>query len=218
MLQFAHSKLLRAVEPNYTNSDLALRSPWWLGAIFLARYGEAVTLEPEAQGSHASRFGLLLHALPGGLRSKRLSCRGYIKVGAPSLKVSNRDVLKPAEGLKIERRLHLAEVIELGSGLIAGRVFLRVGDVFLSVLDRLDESVSLEFNKVDGRLGENSEAGGADLGKAAAYKIAPALRAARDDFEKARPETREQRGVMGEHGEVALGPRHQNLLDHAGDE
>jgi hypothetical protein len=151
-------------------------------AIRVAEHGEAETLEPEAQGSHG-RFGLLLHALPGGLRSKRLPCRGYSKVGAPALMVSDRDVLKPAEGLKIERRLHLAEVIELGLGAVAGRVFLSVNDVFLSVLDRLDESVCLEFDKLDGRLGENSEAGGSHFGKAAAHEITPALGAARDDFE-----------------------------------
>src|SRR5262249_37323347 len=98
------------------------------------------------------------------------------------------------------------------------RVFLGVGDIFLGVLDGLIENRLVELDEVDGRLGENGEPLRPDLGEAAPHEIAPALGAAGGDFEQARTQARKERGVIGEHGEVALGPRHQDLLDLAGDE
>ena len=116
-----------------------------------------------------------------------------------------------------QRGLHLAEVIELGLGAVAGGVFLGVRHVFLGILDGAVERVSLELNEVDCRLGEHGEAGWADLGKAAAHEIAAAIRAAEIDLEQPRTKAREQGRVTGEHGEIALRPRHQNLLDIGGD-
>ena len=70
----------------------------------------------------------------------------------------DRGVLKAQEELKIERRLHLAKVIKLSLGAVAGRVLLSVGDVFLGVLDRLIEHIRPKLGEVDRGLGKHGKA------------------------------------------------------------
>src|SRR5512143_3838426 len=108
-------------------------------------------------------------------------------------------------GLQVERGLDLAELVELGLGAVAHGVIGRVGHVLLGVLDGLRKLGRVELDEVNGRLGENGEARRRDFGEAAAHEIALMLAAAgKADIEQPWLERREQRGVMGEHGHLAL--------------
>ena len=91
--------------------------------------------------------------------------------------------------LKIERGLHLAEMVEPGLGAVAdGRSLGGIRHVLLGVLDRLGELAGVELDEVDGRLREHGKARGTDLGEAAAMKIALLLAAGEADVEQARAE------------------------------
>ena len=76
----------------------------------------------------------------------------------------------------------------------------------------------VELDEVDGRLGEHGKPGGADLGKTAADEEALLLSSGETDLEQAWAERGQKRRMMRKHGHVALGARHQHLLDLARDE
>ena len=64
-------------------------------------------------------------------------------------------------------------------------------------------------------VGQNGQALGRDLDKAAEHD--DALRSAAGMHgENARPQQRDERGMAGEHAEIALASRHIDLLDFAG--
>ena len=48
-------------------------------------------------------------------------------------------------------------MIELGLGTVADIALRGIGHVFLGILDRLRETTGVEFDEVDGRLGEHGE-------------------------------------------------------------
>ena len=79
--------------------------------------------------------------------------------------------------------------------------------------------VSTDRSKSDrhGHFGEDREAGRIDLGKSAIdddrKRAALAVQ-----HQNARPQRRHQRGVAGEHAEVAFGARDVDLIDLAGEQ
>src|SRR5262245_27720442 len=121
-------------------------------------------------------------------------------------------------GSKIEGRLDLAQMIELGLGAVAHGILGRVGHVLLGILHRLGKLVSIELDEIDGRLGEDGEAPDSNLGEAAADEEAPVLAAGKRYVEQPRAERGEERRVMGENGHVAFAARNQHLRHFARDE
>ena len=75
-------------------------------------------------------------------------------------------------------------MVELGLGAVAQHVVGGVGHVLFGVLDGLGELAGVELDEIDGRLGKDGEARGADFGKAAADEIAPMLAAGEADIEQ----------------------------------
>ena len=79
-------------------------------------------------------------------------------------------------------------------------------------------SAAVEILDRVGDVGEHGQlAVRADLGKAAEHDHALRLLAADIDRHDARPQQRDQRRMAGQHAEIALGARHVDLIDLAGE-
>ena len=120
--------------------------------------------------------------------------------------------------LKIECGLHLAQMIEPGLGAVASQIVGGIRHVLFGILDGLDELAGVKLDEVYGRLGEHGKARGTDFGEAALDEEAPMLTAGEADIEQPGTERGQNRRVISEHGHIALGARHQHLLDVVGDE
>ena len=183
----------------------------------IAERGQAQPLQPEAQGPHAFWFGLLLH-----FPLIRFCCwRGYSKDRAPALAAGSNQMGEIR--LEIERGLHLPQFAFQDARASASSDCSglgRIGDVLFGVLDGLSQHCGIELCKVDGGLGKHGEAGSTHprTGSSAPNKVASLLAAIGEDLQQPGPQAGQDRRMMGEHGEVALRARHDNLLDIGRDE
>src|SRR5712691_3084074 len=113
--------------------------------------------------------------------------------------------------------LQRLQLLKAAGELVALPAVLGVGHVFLGVLDLACEQAAVEILERNGHVREHGEASRIDLREAAVD----------DDLELAtlainrqdsRPQRRDQRGMPGEHAEVALGAWHVDLVDLVGEQ
>src|ERR1700730_16864643 len=113
-----------------------------------------------------------------------------------------------------QRGVEGLELLELLARGVARRVLGGVRHVLFGVLDLRREARAIEILDRHRHVGEHGEALAVDLGKTAHHHDAPGFARAADR-QDARLEQGDQRRVMGEHAEIALGTRDVDPLDLA---